>query len=151
MDNMVKKGVKPYQAGIVKENSWAKVKKRQVHGRIVVMADAKWDNRGYQLIPIVSRVVIYHEIHELISTDESNAKPGEEINRGGVIGFVEFTVGGVIAVGDKVTIGKKEVGVIGGFDETHFPNHLNIIIKVMERSSGVDLNIKLDDDVIISN
>lgn len=147
---MIKKKIDPYQAGMVKGDAWVKVKKRVVKGKIVVVADRKWDNRGYQLIPMLSRAVLSNEIHELISTDETKPKPGEEVNSGGVIGFVEFTAGGVIVVGDKVTIGKKEIGYIAGFDETHFPNHLNIIIKTDKRLSGFDLNIKLEDDVNIS-
>ena len=145
-----KKGVDPYAAGIIKENVYLKAKKRKLKGKIVVVLDLKLDNRGYQLISTPSRVVLSQEIHELISTAEDKSKPGGEVNRVGVIGFVEFTTGGVLAVGDRVVIRGKEIGFIAGFDETHTPNHLNIIIKASDRVSGADLGIDIEDDVMFS-
>jgi len=150
MNAKMPKGVDPYQAGIIKENPYARAKKRTVKGKIVVVHDLKLDNRGYKLIPSPSRVILSGEIHELISTDEEKAKPGEEVDSAGIIGFAEFTVGGVLAAGDTVTIGKKEIGPIAGFDESHAPNHLNIIIKTSDKVSGSDLKIELEDDLIIS-
>jgi hypothetical protein len=37
-------------------------------------------------------------------------------------------------------IGEKEIGMIAGFDETHAPNHLNII-KAPAKVSGFDLGM----------
>lgn len=147
---MATRGVDPYQAGIIKGDIYANAKKRKVTGKIVVVQDLKLDNRGLKLIPVPSRVFLSQGIHELISTDEEKAKPGEEVNSVAVIGFLEFTQGGVITVGDKMMIGEKEIGIIAGFDETHAPNHLNIIIKAPAKVSGFDLGIELEDDVIIS-
>jgi len=147
---MEKKRTDPYQTGIIKENPYEKAKKREVRGKIVVVLDLKLDKRGYKLIPTPSRVVLSREIHELISTDEEKATPGQEVNRMAVIGFAEFTRGGVLAVGDKVTIGGREIGVVVGFDETHAPNHLNIIILTTKRVSGFDLRVELEDDVTFS-
>jgi len=147
---MIKKGIDPYQAGLIKDNIYEMAKKRPVRGNIVVVLDLKLDRRGYKLIPSPSRVVLSQAIHELISTEEETAKPGEEVNSVSVIGFVEFTHGGVIAAGDKVMIGEREVGSIAGFDETHTPNHLNIIIKVPKKVSGFDLGVELEERVVIS-
>lgn len=147
---MTPKTVDPYHAGIVKGDVFAKAKRGKVKGRIVVVHHLKLDNRGYQLIPAGSRVVLDNEIHELISTDERKARPGKEVNSAGVIGFTRFTTGGVIVVGDKVSIGHAGVGLIAGFDETHVPNHLNIIIKTSSKVSGFDLGIELEDEVVIS-
>jgi hypothetical protein len=147
---MNSKGVDPYQAGMIKEDVYAKAKKRKVRGLVVVVLDVKLENRGYKLIPAPSRAVLSGEIHELISTDEEKAKPGEEVNGIGVIGFAEFTVGGVLAAGDKVVIGKMEIGVVAGFDETHAPNHLNIIIRTFRRVTGLDLGIELEEEVTFS-
>ena len=144
------RGVDPYGAGLIKDNIYEKAKKRSVRGNIVVVLDLKLDNRGYKLIPSPSRVVLSQAIHELISTEEENAKPGEEVNSVGVIGFMEFTNGGVIAAGDRVVIGEREVGSIAGFDETHAPNHLNIIIKAPRKVSGFDLGVELEEGVVIS-
>ena len=101
-------------------------------------------------MPQLSRAVLSSEIHELISTEENKAGPGDEVNSIGVIGFAEITLGGILAVGDRVRIGKKEIGLIVGFDDTHFPNHLNIIINTPNKVSGFDLQIELEEDVMIS-
>lgn len=150
MKDKTPKGVDPYRAGIIRENPYERARKRTVKGKIVVVHDLKLDNRGYKLIPSPSRVVLSGEIHELISTDEDKAQPGGEVNSAGIIGFAEFTTGGVLAAGDTVAIGKEEIGPIVGFDESHAPNHLNIIIKTPEKASGFDLRIELEDDLIIS-
>jgi hypothetical protein len=147
---MQPKRIDVYQSGLIKGNPYEKAKKREVRGKIVVVLDLKLDKRGYKLIPTPSRVVLSREIHELISTDEEKARPGKEVNRMAVIGFAEFTTGGVLALGDKVTIGGREIGAVVGFDETHTPNHLNIIILTTKRDSGLDLGIELEDDVIFS-
>lgn len=147
---MERKRTDPYQSGLIKDNPYEKGKKREVRGKIVAVLDLKLDNRGYKLIPTPSRVILSREIHELISTDEEKAKPGEEVNCIGVIGFTEFITGGVLAVGDKVIIGGTGIGLIVGFDETHAPNHLNIIIRTVKRATGFDLNIELEEDVIFS-
>jgi len=147
---MERKGIDPYQSGLIKDNPYEKGKKREVRGKIVAILDLKFDKRGYKLISTPSRVVLAREIHELISTDEDKAKPGEGVDSIGVIGFAEFTTGGVLAVGDKVTIGGKEIGLLVGFDETHAPNHLNIIIRTIRKASGLDLAIELEDDVVFS-
>jgi len=42
----------------------------------------------------------------------------------------------MLVYGDSVVIGGKTVGTIAGFDESHFPNHYNIVIKGPRRLSG---------------
>ncbi len=32
-------------------------------------------------------------------------------------------------MGDKVSVGAKPLGVLAGYDETHMPNHMNIVVK----------------------
>ena len=148
--SMGSQGVDPYKNQLIKGNPFDRAKKRMLKGLIVAVTDVKFDNRGYQLIPQLSRAILSGEIHELITTAENKAKPGGEVNSVGVIGFVEFTVGGIVAVGDKVTIRDRNVGLIAGFDETHFPNHINIIIKAAKRVSGFDLDLDVENEVIIA-
>ena len=47
--------------------------------------------------------------------------------------------------GDELTISEKKIGKILGFDETHEPNHINIVISVKERKSGKELGLHLED------
>jgi len=46
-----------------------------------------------------------------------------------------------------VIINGKEIGKITGYDDTHLPNHQNVIVKVAEKKSGEDLNLKINDEV----
>jgi hypothetical protein len=121
--------------------------KRPVVGRLVVVLDGTFDERGLQLIKPTSRALQSGEIHELIISDEP-VIPGVTVNRIAYVGFMEVTRGGVIVAGDPVRIGEKLIGSIGGYDETHMPNHLNITL-TGERISGREWDLCLEWDVVI--
>ena len=121
----------PYESGIVKKDVF--VKKRTITGEIVALTDLTLDSRGLQLIAPRSRALLKNEIHELIITDEMSASPGETVNNVIVVGFFEIKTGGIVVVGDTVTIGKIVIGEIAGFDVTHMPNHMNIVVKAEKR------------------
>jgi hypothetical protein len=121
--------------------------KAAVHGRLAVVLDGVFDDRGLQLIKPTSRALKAYEIHELILTDEQ-ISPGGTVNRIAYVGFVEITRGGVIVVGDPVYVNDRKIGLIAGFDETHMPNHLNIVLtgsretgKTLDLSLGAELKI----------
>jgi hypothetical protein len=57
--------------------------------------------------------------------------------------------GGVIIRGDEVYIGTKLIGKIIGFDDTHMPNHQNIILYASKKKTGVELKINLDEEISI--
>ena len=61
-------------------------------------------------------------------TDEEVA-PGGVANRVSAIAFFEVKCGGVVVVGDEVSIGGKVLGELAGFDMTHMPNHMNVLVK----------------------
>ncbi|MCX7780657.1 MAG: hypothetical protein N2491_07055 [Negativicutes bacterium] len=121
--------------------------KRPVKGKVVVVLDGAYDDRGLALIKPPSRALIAGEIHELIVTDEHKG-PGETVNRIAYLAFIEITQGSVIVSGDPVVIGGKQVGKIAGYDETHMPNHLNIVL-AGDKVSGKDQGFRLKDDIII--
>jgi hypothetical protein len=81
-------------------------------------------------------------------TDEPDAAPGLKVDRIPSIGFIEFSAGGVLVEGDKLVINGKTIGKIAGFDETHVPNHMNIVLKGQERITGLAWGIKGGDEVI---
>lgn len=138
--------VDPYKAGMFKANPYAA--KTPIKGNLVVVLDGKLEGRSLQLMNPISRALCKNEIHELILTDETEAGPGKQVNKIAYLGFFEVTEGGVMVAGDELTIGGKKIGVIAGFDETHMPNHLNIIVKADSRSTGVEQGLQLGDEVL---
>ncbi|KYO66166.1 DUF6917 domain-containing protein [Thermovenabulum gondwanense] len=136
----------PYKEGMFKNNPYAK--KKPVKGIIKVVLDGIYDERGLNLIVQPSRCLLKNEIHELILTTEE-VKPGDGVNKIAYLGFFEVTEGSVAVYGDPVKIGGKQVGVIAGYDETHFPNHYNIVVKGTELLSGKDRLLELDMEVEI--
>lgn len=138
--------IDPYKAGMFKANPYAK--KTEIRGNLVVVLEGRLEERSLQLITPISRALLKGEIHELILTDEEGAKPGSSVNAIAYLGFFEVTAGGVMVSGDEVFLHQQLIGTVAGFDETHLPNHLNIVIKVPERKSGVELGAELGMEII---
>lgn len=136
----------PYKTGMFKTNPYAR--KKPLMGNVVVVLDGKYENRGLKLIPQPSRCLLKDEVHEMILTDEGK-NPGDTVNKIAYIGFFVVKESSVIVVGDEVKVAGKVIGKIVGFDETHMPNHYNIVINGNERLSGDERNIQLDDEVVI--
>lgn len=103
--------------------------------------------RGLLLMPHVSRCIRRHDVHELILTDE-RAGPAGTVQNVAYLGFAEFLAGGVVLVGDLVQVAGESVGSIAGFDETHAPNHLNIVVHTADCRPGVARGHRLGDAVL---
>ena len=103
-------------------------KRRQVEGEVVALIHVSFQDRGLRLIETKSRAVRLNEIHELMITDE-DAQPGGGADRVRAIAFFEVSESGLIVVGDKVSVGNKTLGTLAGYDETHMPNHMNMVVK----------------------
>jgi hypothetical protein len=125
--------------------------KRPVLGRVVCVLDASSERRGMQLELFPSRAVRAGEIHELVLTEDPGAGPRARIDRVAYVGFVEVTRGGVILVGDSVTLGERELGQVAGFDYNHFPNHMNIVLRGPTRETGRGLGVALEDLVVFAD
>ena len=136
----------PYKDGMFQSNPYCS--KTDVLGKLVVVLRSQYEKRGLSLIPQPSRCIRRHEIHELIVCDEKDIGPGKNADRIAYLGFVEISDGGVILVGDQVYCGTKYLGTIAGYDETHMPNHINIVIFNPERRSGEDVPLKLNETVV---
>ena len=102
--------------------------KRPVEGETVALLHIAFEDRGLRLIETKSRTVKINEIHELMITDEA-AEPGGGADRVRAIGFFEITKSGLIVVGDEVWIEDRLLGKLAGYDMTHMPNHMNIVVK----------------------
>ncbi|MEX1159102.1 MAG: hypothetical protein WEC79_09260 [Thermomicrobiales bacterium] len=124
------------------------VAKSDVTGQVVAVLRGVTDQRGLFLTAHRSRAVPTGEIHELMITDEV-ADVETTVNRIALIAFFEVTVGGVILLDDRVTIGERVVGSIAGFDETHMPNHQNVCLRG-EMRDGDTLAIRVGDRVRIA-
>lgn len=137
----------PYQAGMFKADPY--YKKSEIRARLVVVLDGQYEDRGLELITPPSRALLKHEIHELILTDEMEAAPGKSVNRIAYLGFMEIEEGGVMVSGDELWIEGELVGRVAGFDTTHMPNHLNIVIKAETRRTGREAAFDLNHSVLI--
>nr|WP_235910762.1 hypothetical protein [Heliobacterium chlorum] len=126
-------------------------KKKDVVGELVAILEGKLENRGLQLIKPISRALAEDEIHEIIMTDEVEAGPGKKVDRIAYLAFFEVKGGGVIVTGDPVFLKGKLLGHIAGFDETHMPNHINIVIKSEDRLSGVSLGAEIGQQLLIKS
>jgi hypothetical protein len=115
----------------VLDRDYPYVAKSPVVGRVNCILHTRSSKRQMQLTVHPSRAVLKNEIHELVLTDE-DAKMGQEVNRVAYLGFFEVLEGGMILVGDRVELDGRELGTVTGFDLTHFPNHINLCIRVSD-------------------
>ncbi len=102
--------------------------KADIRIELVALLKGRREHRELKLIPEQTRAVCRNEIHEFIVTDERDHHPGDTVNRIAYLGFGEVKTGGLLAVGDMVRIDGQEVGKLVGFDRTHLPSHMNIIL-----------------------
>ena len=121
--------------------------KRPVAGELVKVLVHRREDRGMTVEPYASRCVRAGELHELVSTDLSEAQAGTRVDRVGFLGFTEISRAGVIDRGDTVWIGGRPVGTVLGFDACHFPNHYNILISTGEPVTGEELGLAPEAEV----
>lgn len=136
-------GRDPYAKGLINFEPF--VSRRETIGEIVTVLDGRLSNRGIELIHPRSRCLKKYEIHELIVTAEKDAAPSKDVNRICYLGFFEVQRGGVIVTGDEIYIGDKWKGKIAGYDETHSPNHLNIVVYSEEEVTGLEAGLEVGD------
>jgi hypothetical protein len=117
----------PYNLNILTPSVYGD--RRPVRGEIVALLHITFDHRNLELIVSRSRGLGRNEIHELMITDDDKAGPGSGVDRVSAIAFFEVLVGGLVVVGDKVSIGGRPMGWVSGYDMTHMPNHMNVLVK----------------------
>jgi hypothetical protein len=136
----------PHGAGILDKYPYAA--KTDVTGRLVCLLDARSEERGMELILHPSRAMCKNEIHELAVTDDTAAAPSRTVDRVAYLAFFSVEEGGVVLVGDKVEVAGKVIGEVTGFDVTHAPNHLNVLLKVEQRKTGAELGLQLGERIV---
>lgn len=137
----------PYKLGLIKENPFRE--KKEILGEIVAVLDLTLEERGILLIDPISRALPKNSICELAITDEDTTGPSQLVNNVGYIGFFEVKTGGVALVGDTISIREKRIGRLVGFDTTHAPNHLNLVVESKEVTTGEQLKLQIGDPVTI--
>ena len=145
MDTSARKTTNPHANGAGTRGEAVRV---PLEARFVGVLNNRNDGRGLVLINAHTRCVRRYDIHEFIVTDEPTAAPGATVNGVHYIGFAELQAGGVLAEGDAVRIGGEIIGSIAGFDESHFPNHYNVVIRGPRRVTGVELAQKPGDLIV---
>jgi hypothetical protein len=115
-----------------------------VVARLCVILDGKLPNRGLELVAARTRALKRYDIHELIITDAPQADAQGKIDSVFYLGFAEIRQGGVVSKGDSLLAGGLRVGTVLGFDESHFPNHLNIVIHAETGKTGRELGFELE-------
>ncbi len=116
----------PYVRGKITSDAYAH--RVPVLGQVVAVLRGDLSNRNLELIPQPSRAVRAGEVHELIVTDEA-CGPGDLVGRVAYLAFVEFLNGGVLLAEDLITVNGSALGHLAGFDMSHFPNHMNIVVR----------------------
>ena len=123
----------PYDPNLITPSVYGD--RRPVTGQIVALLHITFEDRNLELIPSRSRGLRRNEIHELMITDEE-ASPGGGADRVSAIAFFEVLAGGLAVVGDKVSIGGRPLGRVAGYDMTHMPNHMNVLVKSETLDAG---------------
>lgn len=117
--------------------------RRVVEVEVVAVLDARRDNRNMRLIEPLTRAVRKGEIHEFILTDEMHVQPGSTVDRVAYLAFAVIRREGIIRTGDDLVVDGKIVGQIAGYDETHMPNHMNIVIYAEKAKTGAEIGLAL--------
>lgn len=123
------------------DGPYVRSRRRPLVANLVAVLDHAIDGRALRLIDTPSRVIRAGDIHEIVVTAERGVGPGATVNDVAIVGFAEFAQGGVLVAGDAVEIGGRELGRVVGFDESHAPNHLNVVVGGARRVTGVGLDL----------
>jgi hypothetical protein len=117
----------PYDPNLITPSVYGD--RRPVNGEVVALLHVTFEERGLKLIQSKSRALVKNEIHELMITDEEGAAPGGGADQVSAIAFFEVEEGGLVVVGDTVTLNDAFLGVVAGYDMTHMPNHMNVLLR----------------------
>lgn len=105
-------------------------------------------NRGMKPIIQKTRCVEQGSIHEIIIVEEGVLREKGIVQDTAYIGFTQFLTGGLLECGDLVYLNNMPLGELAGFDDTHMPNHLNILIQRDSLVTGIDLKCSFSDLII---
>lgn len=117
--------------------------KRHIVGDLIYVFSLRTDERWMKLEDIPSRALRKGEIHELIVSANQGIGPRTGVRDVAYIGFFEVETSGIAEIGDEVYVDDLRLGALAGFDLTHFPNHLNIVLAADDARTGAELDLGL--------
>lgn len=138
--------VEPHLGGVL-DTKAPYFAKQSVTTEIVAVLHAHAVARRLELTLHPSRAVCAGEVHELFATDEEGKGLNATVDRVGYIACVAVKRPGMILVKDSVRLNGRVVGTVIGFDETHLPNHMNIVMYAPSLQTGRDIGAELGDEV----
>lgn len=139
---------KAYSLGRSKEQRLRMSSKEPATARLVKLLFHRREDRNMVLSPWASRCFRNGEIHELVTTTRGYAAEGDRIDSVGFLGFAEFSGATVIERGDEFWRDGRLIGRVVGFDESHAPNHYNIIVEVDQLISAEDIGMRIGEQVL---
>jgi hypothetical protein len=111
-----------------------------VRGVMVATLRHRRNDRGLKPAPWRTRCLLEGEIHEFILCPPSDdADP--VFNEVSYLGFAKITHAGVVEIGDELRAGAEVIGTIRGFDDTHAPNHYNILVSSSDLRTGAERDL----------
>ena len=122
--------------------------KRVIRGSWSAIMTLERSDRGMILTPFRTRCLRTGDIHEFVLCGDG-LNPNEPIDRVSYLGFGEILTGGVAEIGDGFYVDGKLLGTLIGFDETHAPNHYNILIASNRLLPGSTLGLQVDGEFSI--
>lgn len=124
------------------------LERREARARVVLVYGHKRHGRAMRLAPYWTRCVRQGDIDELVVTVRRVGTDDPSLVEDvAYVGFVEYERGSVVIVGDRVLVGDEPLGTLLGFDETHAPNHLNVVVEASELLSGAERRVGVEDTV----
>jgi len=138
--------VEPHLGGIL-DTKAPYFSKQPVPAEIVAVLHAHATARKLELTVHPSRAVSAGEVHEILATDETGKGLSSVVDRVGYVACVAIKKSGMILVKDSVLLNGRIVGTVIGFDETHLPNHMNVVIYTPSLQTGRDIGLNLGDEV----
>ncbi len=121
--------------------------KSSIKFRIKAVMKNKRIDRKLKLSEYVTRCINKNQLHEFLIANDWNNDKNKLLNDISYIGFMECIECGVIEIGDNFSDDNGTiVGTIIGFDYTHMPNHMNIVLKSVSTETGKERNYKVNQE-----
>lgn len=98
-------------------------------------------DRGLQANKFITRCFQSGEIHEFLLVESLYASRDEVVHDVYYLGFGKFETPCVLRIGDELALPGNCNATLFGFDDTHMPNHQNIIFAINKPSTGFSLGL----------
>jgi predicted dehydrogenase len=106
-------------------------------------------HRGMRLAAAGSACIRAGDVHELVVTRDDVDIAGALVDHVAYIGFVEFAAPAMLTRGDTFWYGDQCLGTFAGYDESHLPNHLNLVLHGDRLVTAEDLDLRPQDTIVV--